>query len=120
MFNCTCGKRTELIIMPKEFEVLHDGVLSKVLVDALPVYKCVDCGEMYYDYLADSVISQAIREHHGLLNPYDIIEWMGGMPVDDLSSKLGITSKLLSKILSGSLISSSEVDKALRVLMEKQ
>jgi len=55
--------------IPYDAEVKHDGRMYSFQIPALEVNKCAPCGEIFFSNVTDDQISQALREHLGLLSP---------------------------------------------------
>ena len=71
--------------------VKHDNCLYTFSIPDLHVLQCRSCGDILFDDVTDDQISQALREHLGLLSPQEIRTRIG---------RLGLTQKGFSEQIS--------------------
>jgi DNA-binding transcriptional regulator YiaG len=86
-------------------------------IPTLHVNKCAACGEISFGNMADNEISQALREHLGLLSPQDIKQ---GIKARRLNQKqfgeaIGVAAETISRWLSGTHIQSRAMDNLMRL-----
>ncbi len=113
-----CGKEEVYpAAIAYDAEVKHDGRLHAFHIPALQVDKCRACGEVLFSNATDDQISQALREHLGLLSPRQIRDAleMLGMKQKELGRRLGIAPETISRWLSGTHIQSRAMDNLMRL-----
>jgi hypothetical protein len=54
-------KEVRLAVIPYHAERLHDGHLVMVDIPQLEIPKCVNCGELVFNYTAEEQILQAVE-----------------------------------------------------------
>ncbi len=98
-------------------EARHDGRRYAFHIPALQVNQCLACGEVLFSNATDDQISQALREHVGLLSPRQIRDALQslGMKQKELARRLGIAPETISRWLSGTHIQSRAMDNLMRV-----
>jgi putative zinc finger/helix-turn-helix YgiT family protein len=111
------AKEVYAAVVPHTAHVNHDGRVYVLEIPALEAARCRACGELVFDDHADEQISDALRNHLGLLTPDQIREALRtlGMKQKALAASLGIAEATLSRWLSGGLIQSRAMDNLLRV-----
>lgn len=113
-----CGKEeVYATTIPYDAEVKHDGRLHKFHIVALQVNKCVACGEILFDNVTDDQISQALRDHLGLLSPQQIREALRtlGLKQKGLGDRIGVAPETISRWISGTHIQSRAMDTLMRL-----
>ncbi|MBN1396376.1 MAG: hypothetical protein JW959_15230 [Pirellulales bacterium] len=118
-----CGKR-ELRpdVIYHNARVKHDGSVHEIAIPQMHVLKCRSCGDVLFDDITDEQISQALRNHLGLLSPQEIREQLQrfGLTQKDFSACIRIAPETVSRWLSGAYIQSCAYDTLMRMFFERE
>ena len=118
-----CGKlEVRLATIAYDAEIKHDGRMHTFPIPQLQVNKCDACGEIYFDNLTDDQISQALRDHLGLLSPEQIRERLAalGLNQKEFGEQIAVAPETISRWLSGTHIQSRAMDKLMRMFFERE
>lgn len=118
-----CGKRDLWPnVICHNARIKHDGSLYEIAIPQLHVLKCQSCGDVLFDDATDKQISQALRNHLGLLSPQEIREHLDrlGLTQKEFSERICIAAETVSRWLSGAYIQSRAYDKLMRLFFERE
>jgi putative zinc finger/helix-turn-helix YgiT family protein len=111
-----------LATIEHDAEIKHDGRMYVIHIPELQVIRCGTCGEVFFTAATDAQISQALREHLGLLSPQEIRERIArlGLMQKQLGERIGVAAETISRWLSGAYIQSRAMDKLMRLFFERE
>jgi putative zinc finger/helix-turn-helix YgiT family protein len=118
-----CGKvDVQPATIDYDAEIKHDGRLYGFRIPALRVSKCTACGEILFSNVTDDQISQALREHLGLLSPEQIRQRLAGLGLNqkEFGEQIAVAPETISRWLSGMYIQSRAMDKLMRMFFERE
>jgi putative zinc finger/helix-turn-helix YgiT family protein len=97
--------------------VKHDGRPYEIHIPDLEIPTCRNCGEKVFGGKEDGRITDALREHVGLLKPGEIRRKREGLKLtqDALAEQLGVAKETISRWETGGVIQSRAMDKLLRL-----
>jgi DNA-binding transcriptional regulator YiaG len=97
-------------------EIKHDGRLYRLRINQLHVNQCSACGEVFFDHLTDTEISQALRTHLNLLSPQEIRDRLARLQMTqkEFGASIHVAAETISRWLSGAYIQSRAYDKLMR------
>ena len=113
-----CGQRTVIqSTVPYSVEMEHDGRSYTIEIPALDAPRCQQCGEIVLDDAANHQISNAFRQHLGLLTPEQIRRNRESLSKTqrELAAALGIAEATLSRWETGGQIQQRAMDRLLRL-----
>jgi putative zinc finger/helix-turn-helix YgiT family protein len=98
-------------------EIRHDGRLYTVRVPLLQVPRCLSCGELLFDNVADEQISRALRQKLRLLQPEEIRGKLDTLSLSQaqFAQRLGVAKETVSRWVTGSMIQSRALDNLMRL-----
>ena len=108
----------ELRIIRDEFDYGPDDERIRIVIEAVPVLVCPECGEVFYGPEAEHLHHLAICKAYHLLIPEEIEairERLGKTP-EEFAELTGIDIEILSRWEKGRLIQSRAHDNFLRIL----
>ncbi len=113
-----CGK-TEVwpATIAYDAEVKHDGRLYAFRITRLKINKCRACGEILFSNVSNEQVTQALRDHLGLLSPTQIRESLSnlGMMQKDFAERIGVAPETVSRWIGGTHIQSRAMDNLMRL-----
>jgi len=113
-----CGKvEVEPATIAYDAEVKHDGRLHTFHIPALQVNKCASCGEILFSAVTDDLISDALRQHLGLLSPQQIRDALRflGLKQKEFGERIGVAPETISRWITGTHIQSRAMDNLMRL-----
>jgi putative zinc finger/helix-turn-helix YgiT family protein len=119
-FPWKCGTCRQRALAPAvaEYreEVEHDGRVYTIVIPALQVLKCANCGALVLDDDANRQVSEALRREAGLLSPAEIRQQREalGLTQKQLANCLQVGESTLSRWETGGQIQQRSLDRFLR------
>jgi putative zinc finger/helix-turn-helix YgiT family protein len=100
----------------------HDGTSYEIAIPQLHVLKCKSCGDVVFDDESDEQMSQALRDHLGLLSPEEIHARLNqlGLTQKAFSELLCIAAETVSRWMNGAYIQCRAYDKLMRLVLEQE
>jgi putative zinc finger/helix-turn-helix YgiT family protein len=105
-------------VIRDEFDYGPDDERIRIVIDAVPVLVCPECGEVFYGHEAEHLHHLAICKAYHLLIPEEIeaIRERLGKPPEEFAELTGIDLEMLSRWEQGRLIQTRAHDNYLRIL----
>lgn len=116
-----CGKvEVRPATIAYDAEVKHDSRLHEFHITRLSVNKCAACGEVLFGNVSNDQVTQALREHLGLLSPEQIRDALSklGLKQKDFAERIGVAAETVSRWIGGTHIQSRAMDNLMRLFFQ--
>jgi putative zinc finger/helix-turn-helix YgiT family protein len=121
-WKCPSCRKKAVVSVVEDYRtrIEHDGRPYDLIVPALHVFACGECGNRDLDDDANKQVSDALRKAAGLLTPEEIRDGRHGLQMTQkaLAEQLDIAEATLSRWETGAQIQQRAFDRLLRAYFE--